>query len=79
LQDGRIDLQTALFAAKAIYGPAFNPQITLKALAYFGDGNLSRLSRETQDRLAKAAREVDLDKLPEIIVTNGLENPRSGQ
>jgi hypothetical protein len=70
LQDGRIDLPTALSAANAIYGSTFNPQITLKALSFFGDGNLSRLPRETQDRLAKAAREVDLDKLPEIIVAN---------
>jgi len=66
LQDGRVDLVTALACARAIYGPTFNPQITLKALSFFGDGNLSRLPREVQDRLAKAAREVDLDKLPEI-------------
>jgi hypothetical protein len=66
LRDGRIDLATALAAARAIYGPRFNPQITLKALSYFGDGNLSRLPRDTQDRLARAAREVDLDRLPDV-------------
>jgi hypothetical protein len=66
LQDGRIDLPMALACACAIYGPTFNPQITLKALSFFGDGNLSRLPQEVQDRLAQAAREVDLDKLPEI-------------
>ncbi len=32
-----IDLPHALAAAVAIYGPSFNPQITLKALSYFGD------------------------------------------
>jgi hypothetical protein len=62
LQDGRIDLPTALAAARGIYGPQFNPQITLKALSYFGDGNLSRLPRHVQDCLAKAARDVDLDR-----------------
>ena len=67
LQDGRIDLPMALASALAIYGPVFNPQITLKALSFFGDGNLYRLPREIQDRLAKAAREVDLDRLPEIV------------
>jgi len=66
LRDGRIDLPTALASAKAIYGPQFNPQITLKALSFFDDGNLRRLPRATKDRLAKAAREVDLDRLPTI-------------
>lgn len=66
LQDGRIDLPMALACARAIYGQTFNPQITLKALSFFGDGNLSRLPQDVQDRLVKAAREVDLDKLPEI-------------
>ena len=66
LGDGRIDLPTALASARAIYGPAFNPQITLKALSFFGDGNLFGLARIVQDRLTRAACEVDLDKLPEI-------------
>jgi hypothetical protein len=66
LEDGRIDLAAALASAGAIYGPKFNPQITLKALSFFGDGNLSRLPRAVQDRLARAAREVDLDRLPVI-------------
>jgi hypothetical protein len=39
---------------------------TLKALSFFGDGNLHRLPRDVQDRLAQAAREVDLDRLPGI-------------
>lgn len=66
LVDGRIDLPTALAGAKAIYGKTFNPQITLKALSYFGDGNLPQLPRAAQDRLAQAARMVDLDRLPDI-------------
>ena len=66
LEDGRIDLPSALAGARAIYGPKFNPQITLKALSFFGDGNLSRLPRAVQDRLARAAREVNLDRLPDV-------------
>lgn len=66
LEDGRIGLPAALACARAIYGPAFNPQITLKALSFFGDGNLPSLPRGVQDRLARAAREVDLDKLPNL-------------
>jgi Nucleotidyl transferase AbiEii toxin, Type IV TA system len=66
LRDGRIDLPTALASAKAIHGPQFNPQITLKALSFFDEGNLRQLPKATKDRLAKAAREVDLDRLPTI-------------
>jgi Nucleotidyl transferase AbiEii toxin, Type IV TA system len=66
LSGGRIDLPTALAAAKAIYGARFNPQITLKALSYYGEGTLRRLPRAVKDRLTKAAREVDLDGLPTI-------------
>jgi hypothetical protein len=75
LQDGRVDLPLALASARAIYGPTFNPQITLKALSFFGDGDLSRLSRAVQDRLAKAAREVDLDRLPKIAPTPDRHHP----
>ncbi len=66
LRDGRIDLSTALASAQALYGPQFNPQIALKALSFFDEGNLRRLAKATKDRLAKAAREVDLDRLPTI-------------
>ena len=40
------------------------PQITLKALSHFEDGTVRDLPRTTKDRLAKAAREVDLGRLP---------------
>jgi hypothetical protein len=63
-----IDLPQALGAAKAIYGPSFNPQITLKALSYYEDGNLARLPDDVKDRLAAAARDVDLDHLPDISI-----------
>ncbi len=66
LTDGRIDLPTALAAARAIYGEQFNPQNTLKALSYFDDGNLARLPQPTRDRLVKAAIAVNLDQLPKI-------------
>jgi len=78
LRDGRIDLPTALASARAIYGPKFNPQITLKALSFFGDGNLSRLPRDVQDRLARAAREVDLDRLPDISLAPRRSDPGRG-
>ena len=63
---GLIALPMALAAAGAIYGQQFNPQITLKALSFFDDGNLELLPMATRLRLAAAARGVDLDALPEI-------------
>jgi hypothetical protein len=68
LCDGRVDLSSALASARALYGVEFNPQITLKALTYFGEGNLQRLPRELKDRLVQAVRAVDLDRLPAIAI-----------
>jgi hypothetical protein len=66
MASGKIDLPTALAAGLGIYGTQFNPEITLKALSYFGDGDLSQLPESMKARLAEAAREVDLDRLPDL-------------
>jgi hypothetical protein len=66
LTDGRIGLPTALAAARAIYGTAFNPLATLKALTYFEDGNVPTLPRAVKDRLVAASRAVDLARLPRV-------------
>lgn len=66
INQGGINLPTALSAAKLIYGKQFNPELTLKALCYFGDGNLSTVPAETQRRLAAAVKAVDLQRLPLI-------------
>jgi hypothetical protein len=63
---GKIDLQFALSAAQEIYGPTFNPQITLKALSFFDDGDLHQLPEEMKSHLVRAARDVDLDRLPNL-------------
>ncbi|MGL3210518.1 nucleotidyl transferase AbiEii/AbiGii toxin family protein [Bradyrhizobium sp. BR 1433] len=62
---GKVDLPTSLAAAQAVFGPDFNPQITLKALSFFDEGNLRGLPDDMKSRLAAAARDVDLDKLPD--------------
>jgi len=59
-------LPTALAAAERLYGSSFNPEITLKALSYFDDGDLRALPEEMKTRLVMAAREVDLEHLPEV-------------
>lgn len=71
LRDGRIDLPTALASAQVLYGDQFNPQITLKALTYFGESNLRRLPKVVKARLVQAVREVDLDRLPTVARTTG--------
>jgi hypothetical protein len=63
---GKVDLPLALSAAQRLYGSTFNPQITLKALSFFDDGDLRLLPEDMKLRLAAAAREVDLDHLPGI-------------
>jgi hypothetical protein len=65
---GKIDLPTSLAAAQAIFGPDFNPQITLKALSFFDEGNLRGLPDDMKSCLVTAARDVDLDKLPDLAV-----------
>lgn len=61
-----VTLSTALSAARFIYGEAFNPGITLKALCYFEDGDLAILTPETRRRLVEAVAKVDLMKLPNL-------------
>ena len=61
-----ITLPMALAAAKAIYGKDFQPLITVKALTYFGDGDLPTLPPEIQRRLTSAATAVDLAGLPKF-------------
>jgi hypothetical protein len=65
LQEG-LDLGRALGAACAVYGPSFNPLLSVKALCYFGDGDLPRLPAEVRERLAGAAGRVDPARLPEV-------------
>jgi hypothetical protein len=66
LRLAKVGLPTALAAAQKLYGSSFNPEITLKALSYFDDGDLGSLPEEMKERLVVAAREVDLEQLPNI-------------
>lgn len=61
-----IDLAHALGAACSVYGASFNPLLSVKALCYFGDGDLPSLSEEIRGRLAAAAAGVDIVRLPEV-------------
>jgi hypothetical protein len=70
IQNTEIDLPTALAAATVLYGAAFNPELTLRSLSYFGDGSLPTLAGAIRDRLAKAVVAVDLSRLPPIVRTS---------
>jgi Nucleotidyl transferase AbiEii toxin, Type IV TA system len=67
---GAVDLPTALAAAKEIFGRSFNPELTLKALCFFDDGDLATLSSAIRARLAAAVRSVDLTQLPNVRPTH---------
>lgn len=71
LMQGGVELTLALAAAIAIYGAAFNPQITLKALSYFGDGDLQTVPEEVRRRIVRAVAAVDLDALPVLSAGDG--------
>jgi hypothetical protein len=71
LIEAGIGLPEALGAARAVYGLSFNPLLTLKALCYFGDGDLEILTPEVQDRLREAAAGVDVLHLPAIAALPG--------
>jgi hypothetical protein len=51
LFEAGVSLDAALAAAQALYREQFNPMISLKALSYFADGDLSELPQALQDRL----------------------------
>lgn len=60
------DLQDGLAAAQAIYGRQYNPVITLKALSYFGEGNVAELPAMIQTDLIQAIRGVSMENIPII-------------
>lgn len=59
-----IDLPAVLAAGSILYGRAFNPMITLKALGYFGD--VPELSMQVRSRLSDAVARVDVTRLPKL-------------
>lgn len=55
LLDAGVSLSQAMGAASAIYGEQYNPALTLKALSYFGDGDLPKLDDDQKQRLTQLA------------------------
>lgn len=67
LTTGHLTLITAVAAGQAIHGKQFNAQISWKAIAYFGDGNLAELPAKARERLTAAVRGTDLAKLSQAM------------
>lgn len=61
-----VSLAEAISAATAVYGPTFNGALSLKALTYFGDGDLPSLSSTIQAKLRQLAGEVNLKAIPRM-------------
>ncbi len=61
-----VPLATALAAAFIVQGRRFNPNLTLKALTYFEDGNVAMLDARSRRRLTEAVKQVDPRRLPEL-------------
>ncbi len=76
LRSGGISLGRALGAAAAVFGDRFDPPGALKALTSFGDGDLHRVPGSVRARLARAADEVDPDRIPRLAARPGLRPVR---
>lgn len=72
-----VSLADALGAAAAVFGPAFNPLLTVKALCFFGDGDLATLPADVRRRLLDAASAVDLERLPRFEALAGVARERA--
>ncbi len=65
LQSG-ISLPEILGAASAVFGSSFNPVLTLKALAFFGEGDLDTVPQSVRENLRGAVKAAHLEKFPEL-------------
>lgn len=68
LTKANIPLSKMLAAAAAIYGNQFNPLISLKAISYHDDPELTQLPQNVRRDLIAAVRDTDPEKLPELDV-----------
>ena len=62
-----LPLADMLAAARAVNGDSFAALPTLKALSYYGDGNLPTVTEADRATLIAAVRSVRADALPEIL------------
>lgn len=66
LTQAKLDLAELLAAAAQLYGSSFTPEITLKSLCFYDDGNLSTLPNGIRRDLRLAIRSCDPRSLPTL-------------
>jgi hypothetical protein len=66
LTKAAIPLPVMLSAASIIYGEQYNPLISMKAISYHDDENLSQLSSTIRQDLISAVRGVSMENLPAL-------------
>jgi hypothetical protein len=59
-----VSLERGLGGAVTLFGPNFNPALPLKALTYFGDGDLGLVPPEIREYLIAAVKETR--ELPKV-------------
>jgi len=72
LTSAGISLSEMLAAAEAVYGLTFNGSLSLKALTFFGDGDLPTLNPATQTKLRTLASGINLQQVQPIQARSGI-------
>jgi len=75
---GNVGLSSMICAETVVHAEHYNPMLTLKALSYFGDGDLAELPAAVRKRLSEAAAEVGPESIPRYEPRPGLV-PASAQ
>jgi hypothetical protein len=66
LTQAHIGLSELLSAARHLYGRSYTPELTLKSLCFFDDGNLAQVPPAVRRDLARAVRSCDPTNLPAL-------------
>ena len=61
-----------LYGGTALALRHFNPLLTLKALTFFGDGDLHAVPPEVRERVTRAVDDVDPERIPHFPARPGL-------
>lgn len=68
-----VTLTEALAAGRVIYGSAFSPMGALKALTFYGDGDLGSVPAEVRSWLVSESARADPERLPDL---SDIDHPR---
>ena len=71
LMSAGLSLRDGFNAARMVYGPQFNPYLSLKALTCYAGGDLERVTPAIRQRLSAAAKTVDPRNLGELPARKG--------